>query len=69
MLLSEQNVLFFSRSNAHGGTENVILQLCEILLPLVNKIVIVTAEGFPTEELQLMGVKHYLVPDIEKKNG
>lgn len=68
MKLEEQNLLFFSRSTQHGGTENVILQLCEIFHPLVNKIVVVSANGFATEKLQPFGIKHYAIADIESKS-
>ena len=40
MKLKEQNVLFFTRNMGLGGTENVVLQMCETLKPLVNKIVV-----------------------------
>lgn len=67
MELSEQNVLFFSRSTQHGGTENVILQLCEIFKPYVNKIVICSAAGFNKDKLKKLGIIHYEIPDIENK--
>lgn len=68
MNLSEQNILLFSRSTQHGGTENVILQLCEILKPIVNKIVVCTADGFKAKKLAEMGIKHYTIPDIQDKS-
>lgn len=68
MNLSEQNILLFSRSTQHGGTENVILQLCEILKPLANKVVVCTADGIKTELLDDMGIKHYTIPDIQDKS-
>lgn len=68
MKLEEQNILFFSRSTQHGGTENVILQLCEIFNPLVNKIVVVSADGFAVDKLNSLGIKHYMIPDIENKS-
>ena len=34
MELKNQNVLFFTRTMKPGGTENVVLQLCEIFKPL-----------------------------------
>lgn len=40
MELNKKNVLFLTRTMKLGGTENVILQLCEILKPQVNKIVV-----------------------------
>ena len=68
MELKEQNILFFTRSTQHGGTENVILQLCEIFAPLVNRIVVASAEGLNQQELDSFGVKYYLIPDIENKS-
>jgi len=67
MELKDQNVLFFARATQHGGTENVILQLCEIFNPVVNKIVVVSADGFSVEKLRPFGIKHYSIPDIEEK--
>lgn len=68
MNLPSQNILFFSRSNQHGGTENVIVQLCEIFKPLVNKIVVCTADGFKKELLADMGIKHYGIPDLSDRS-
>ncbi|RKM59562.1 glycosyltransferase family 1 protein [Butyrivibrio sp. XB500-5] len=67
MELKNQNILFFSRSTQHGGTENVVLQLCEIFHPLVNKIVVLSADGFSSEKLKPFGIKHYSIPDIASK--
>lgn len=68
MVLENQNILFFTRTMKLGGTENVILQLCEILKPLVNKIVVCSCGGVNVEKLTAMGIKHYEIPDIEQKN-
>lgn len=68
MKLSDQNILFLSRSTQHGGAENVILQLCEILGPRVKKIVICAGAGFDSNDLQDKGIKYYTIPDIEKKS-
>lgn len=68
MDLEKQNILFFSRSTQHGGTENVILQLCEIFHPMVNKIIVVSADGFNFNKLKPLNIKHYIIPDIEKKS-
>ena len=40
MLKKDKNVLFIVRTMSLGGTENVVLQLCEILSDEVNKIVV-----------------------------
>ena len=68
MELKNQNILFFSRSTQHGGTENVVHQLCEIFNPLVNKIVVMSANGFAVEKLEPYGIKHICIPDIESKS-
>ncbi len=58
----------FTRSMGLGGTENVVLQLCEILKPHVNKIVVCSCGGVNTEKLADMGIAHYEIPDIENKS-
>lgn len=68
MNLKEQNILFFTRTMKLGGTENVILQLCEILKPKVNKIVVCSCGGVNVEKLHRMGITHYQIPDIENKS-
>lgn len=66
--LQQQNVLLFARTMGLGGTENVVLQLCEILTPVVNKVVVCSCGGVNEKRLNEMGIVHYTVPDIEKKN-
>lgn len=68
MKLGEQNVLFFSRTMGMGGTSNVMLQLCEILQPLVNKIVVCSRGGVMTARLEEMGIRHYTIGDIGVKD-
>lgn len=68
MDLKEHNILFFTRTMELGGTENVILQLCEILRPQVKTIVVCSCGGVNVEKLKEMGIKHYCIPDIEKKS-
>ena len=57
MVLEEQNLMFVLRATQQAGTENVVLQLCEVFKPLVNKIVVVAADGFDKEKLNDMGIK------------
>lgn len=61
--LKKQNVLFFARTMGLGGTENVILQLCEVFKPFVNKIVVCSSGGVNEEKLKAMGIKHYTIGD------
>lgn len=68
MELSKQNVLFFPRTMGLGGTENVVLQLCEIFKPLVNNIVVCSCGGENERHLEKMGIRHYMIPDIDDKS-
>lgn len=67
MILEEQNILFFSRTMGQGGTENVILQLCEILKPRANKIIVCSCGGIAVQKLEEMRIQHYEIPDISEK--
>lgn len=68
MDLKNQNILFFTRTMKLGGTENVVLQLCDIFKDKVNKIIVCSCGGVNVEKLEAMGIKHYEIPDIEKKS-
>lgn len=68
MNLKNQNILYFARTMQLGGTENVVIQLCEIFKPLVNKIIVCSCGGVNVEKLDLMGIKHYEIQDIEIKS-
>ena len=66
--LQEQNILMFTRTMGQGGTENVVLQICEIIKPMVNKIIVCSCGGVNIKTLNEMGIKHYKIPDIESKS-
>lgn len=68
MDLSKQNILFFPRTMGLGGTEKVVLQICEIFKPLVNKIIVCSCGGENVKYLDTMGIRHYMIPDIESKS-
>ena len=68
MKLQNQKILFIVRTMGLGGTENVVLQLCEILSDKVNKIVVCSSGGVHEKKLHEMGIKHYAIPDIASKN-
>ncbi len=68
MNLSKQNILFFPRTMGLGGTENVVLQLCEILKPLVKNIVVCSCGGENVKRLKALGIHHYMIPDIGSKS-
>ena len=68
MELEKQNILFIVRTMGLGGTENVVLQLCEILLGRANKIVVCSSGGVHEQKLRTMGIKHYFIPDVASKS-
>lgn len=67
MSLKNENVLFIVRTMGLGGTENVVLQLCEILNGRVNKIIVCSSGGVHEKVLKDMGITHYTIPDIASK--
>ena len=67
MDLGKQNILFFTRTMMLGGTENVVLQLCEVFKPKVNKIVVCSCGGVNVEKLTTIGIRHYQIPYISSK--
>lgn len=66
--MSSKNILFFTRTMGLGGTENVILQLCENFKGNFNKIIVCSCGGINEEKLKNMNIRHYCIDDIEKKN-
>lgn len=68
MILSEQNILFLARGMHIGGTEQVIIQLCEIFKPLVNKVIVCSWGGTNVKVITKMGIKHYSIPDMADKS-
>lgn len=68
MKIEQQNILFFPRTMKLGGTEKVVLQLCEIMKDKADKIIVCSSGGVNTERLKELGVKHYTIPDIECKS-
>ena len=62
------NILMFTRCMGEGGTEKIIIQLCEILLK-ANCGVFICADGGKSEEIvRAMGIKFYKIPDMQTKN-
>ena len=64
----KKNILYFTRTMGLGGTEKVILQLCENLTENFNNIVICSMGGVHEEQLRKLGIKHYKIADIENKS-
>lgn len=66
--MSNKNLIFFTRTMGLGGTENVILQLCQTLKSEVDKIVVCSSGGINVSRLDQLKIKHYTIPDIENKD-
>lgn len=68
MQLEKANVLLFTRAMGLGGTENVVLQLCDFLYPRVSNLIVCSCGGVHVKRLEEIGITHYCIPDIIDKN-
>lgn len=66
--MKTKNMLYFTRTMGVGGTEKVILQLCRNFSREFNKIIVCSMGGVHEIELANMGIKHYKICDIQKKD-
>lgn len=64
----KKNILFISRNMGIGGTEKVILDLCYEFKDYFNNIIVCSAGGENVSNLEKLGIKHILIPDISKIN-
>ena len=62
-----KKLLYFTRTMALGGTENVVLQLCQFFKDSYE-ITVVSSGGENVKKLQEMGIKHIQIKDITSKN-
>ena len=62
------NVLMFTRYFGSGGTEKVILQLCNALIRNGDKPVVCAAAGKGVRLLHEHGIAYYEIEDISSKN-
>lgn len=60
------NILHISRSMELGGAQKVVYQLCRDNRE-DNQIIISNGGGY-VKELEEIGIKHYTIPDMNKKN-
>lgn len=66
--MGNKNILYLTRTMGLGGTEKVILQLCEGLKDDFNKIVVASRGGLHEDVLNKSGITHYKISDFENKN-
>lgn len=59
-------ILHISRTMGQGGAEKVVYQLCKDKKNA--DMIVASTGGIYEEELKKQNVKHYIIPDIDKKN-
>ena len=59
-------VLHISRTMGQGGAEKVVYQLCKDCKGVIP--IVASTGGQYVEELNKLNIKHYIIPDIDKKN-
>lgn len=59
-------VLHVSRTMGQGGAEKIVYQLC--IDNSEHEQYVISCGGQYVEELEQVGVKHFMIPDMDKKN-
>lgn len=59
-------ILHISRTMGQGGAEKIVYQLCRD--NHVHKQIVISSGGVYENDLMRLGIKHYTMPDIDKKN-
>ena len=62
------NILHLSRTMGQGGAEKVIYQLCSGTEDIFENIIIMSCGGAYVKKLNNSKIKHYQIPDMDKKN-
>lgn len=62
------NILMFTRCLGEGGTEKIIIQLCEVLQKAGHKVIVCAEGGKNEETIHQMGIEFYKIPDMQLKN-
>lgn len=63
-----KNILYLSKTMGVGGTEKVVLQLCDGLKEEFEKIVVVSSGGVHEKWLNEQKIKHYRIESFDNKN-
>ncbi|MDU2121203.1 MAG: glycosyltransferase family 4 protein [Clostridium celatum] len=66
--MKKKNILYLTRRMGIGGTEKIVLQLCNEIGCEFNKVIVCSNGGIHEKELKEMGIRHYCIPDLESKN-
>lgn len=60
-------ILHISRTMGQGGAEKIVYQLCKSTKDVFQNIV-VSSGGVYVSKLEMLGIKHYSIPDMDIKN-
>ncbi|GFP74198.1 glycosyltransferase family 4 protein [Clostridium fungisolvens] len=66
--IKDKNILYLAKTMDYGGTEKVILQLCENLKNDFNKIIVCSKGGIHMSKLAELGITHYEIGDYDDKS-
>ncbi|GIM30259.1 glycosyl transferase family 1 [Clostridium polyendosporum] len=66
--INNTNILYLTKTMNYGGTEKVIMQLCENLTDNFNNIVVCSTGGVHEDKLNQLGIKHYKIGDFDNKS-
>ena len=66
--LDDMRCLMVCRTMGIGGTEKVVLQLCQMLVGKTKYLAVASCGGVNTEVLDTLGIQHHYIPDIADKS-
>lgn len=66
--LQDLNILYLCKTMDFGGTEKIVLQLCQGLKNHLGNIVVCSCGGVHEKALEELGIKHYYIPNFDEKN-
>lgn len=66
--LKDVNILYLCKTMDYGGTEKVVLMLCEEFKNKFKKIIVCSSGGAYLENLQSLDIKHYKIIDFDNKS-
>ncbi|WP_278548723.1 glycosyltransferase family 4 protein [Paraclostridium bifermentans] len=66
--MKKTNIMYLCKTMDYGGTEKVVINLCENLKDEFNKIIVCSSGGVYEEKLKELNIQHYCINDFEDKS-
>lgn len=66
--MDNKKILYLTRTMGIGGTEKVIMQLCNNFNSKFEKVIVCSCGGVHEDELEKKKIKHYKISDMDDKN-